>query len=77
MSCITVTVIDALYIRTYSSIVSRRRYLVLLWFKAFLYPLVSTIDKPKTLPIGEILSGQNLRAFFVCGFLMKSLKKIS
>ena len=34
-------------IHTYSSIVSRRRYLVLLWFKAFLYPLVSTIDKPK------------------------------
>ena len=28
-----------------------------------------------TLPIVEILSGKNVRAFLVCGFLMKSFKK--
>ena len=28
-----------------------------------------------TLPIAEILSGKNVRAFLVCGFLMKSFKK--
>ena len=30
-----------------------------------------------TLPTAEILSGKNEWAFLVCGFLMKSLKKIS
>jgi hypothetical protein len=29
-----------------------------------------------TLPTAEILSGKNERAFLVCGFLMKSYKKI-
>ena len=29
-----------------------------------------------TLPTAEILSGKNARAFLVCGFLMKSFKKI-
>ena len=29
-----------------------------------------------TLPTAEILSGTNARAFLVCGFLMKSSKKI-
>ena len=28
-----------------------------------------------TLPIAEILSGKNVRAFLVCGFLMKSFNK--
>ena len=28
-----------------------------------------------TLPTAEILSGKNVRAFLVCGFLMKSFKK--
>ena len=28
-----------------------------------------------TLPTAELLSGKNARAFLVCGFLMKSLKK--
>ena len=28
-----------------------------------------------TLPIAEILSGKNVRAFLVCGFLMQSFKK--
>ena len=30
-----------------------------------------------TLPTAEILSGKNARAFLVCGFLIKSFKKIS
>ena len=30
---------------------------------------------PSTLPTTEILSGKNVRAFLVCGFLMKSFKK--
>ena len=29
-----------------------------------------------TLPTAEIISGENARAFLVCGFLMKSFKKI-
>ena len=38
--------------------------------------LVLTIYlKLYTLPIAEILSGKNVRAFLVCGFLMKSFKK--
>ena len=28
-----------------------------------------------TLPTAEILSGENVQAFLVCGFLMKSFKK--
>ena len=30
-----------------------------------------------TIPTAEILSGKNARAFLVCGFFMKSFKKIS
>ena len=31
--------------------------------------------KDLTLPTAEILRGKNVRAFLVCGFLMKSFKK--
>ena len=40
---------------------------------------IKSVDNCKysTLPIAEILSGKNAWAFLVCGFLMKSFKKIS
>ena len=38
---------------------------------------LATLNLCYTLPTGEILSGKNGGVFLVCGFLMKSFKKIS
>ena len=45
------------------------------FFLGFWLVWSSCADIENTIPTDEILSGKNVRAFLVCGFLMKSFKK--
>ena len=51
-------------------------YVLFLLISKFFAPHAKSTHTTYLLPTAEILSGKNARAFLVCGFFMKSFKKI-